>query len=73
MPMFNVNIWAEIPRAGMLDLIDLLVADKKIFAATRPAAIVLAEAERAEAAASGTPPYDPATLSFSVDRLQEVV
>jgi len=34
---------------------------------------VLAEAERVEAAASVTPPYDPADLSFSVDRLQEVV
>ena len=73
MAMYNVNIWAEIPRAGMLDLIDILVHDKKFFAANRPSAIALAEAARATAAAAAVPPYDPADLSFSVDRLQEVV
>lgn len=73
MPMFNVNAWVDIDRGpSQSRLIDLVLTDKKFFAANRPAAIVLAESEVVEIAATFDPPYDPADVSISVDQLQAI-
>ena len=73
MPMFNVNAWVEEARGpGQSDLIDTIFEDKKYFAATRPAAIVLADADIAEAVLQFDPPYTVAQVTRSVDQLQAV-
>ena len=71
MPLFNGNAWVEVPRPGQLDLIDVLFEDKKIFAPTRPAAIVQLEAK--VVAATADLEYDAADVTISVDQLQAVV
>jgi hypothetical protein len=72
MPLFNCNafVWAAGPPPTM----DNLIVDKKLFNATRPAAIDAFVLEVIEVNDSGLfdPPYDLADISISVETIPEV-
>ena len=75
--VFNVNVMVANDNGGTLTL-DQLLVDKKVFAQTRPAAIVIAEAERDEAnavarpdGAGGFDPYPLGDIIVTVDQLLE--